>query len=97
MLPSDGHVHSEWSWDALAGSMEGTCARAIEVGLPAVAFTEHLDHTVWADEGGTAVTFGSDAHEPAELARNFREVAAMAEAHGFGPGPTPHEPWARAR
>jgi hypothetical protein len=22
-LPADSHVHSQWSWDALAGSMEG--------------------------------------------------------------------------
>ncbi|MGI5149341.1 PHP domain-containing protein [Plantactinospora sp. CA-294935] len=47
-LPSDSHVHSEWSWDARAvGSMERSCAHAIEIGLPAIAFTEHLDHTVW--------------------------------------------------
>jgi histidinol-phosphatase (PHP family) len=46
-LPTDGHVHSEWSWDAQHGSMERTCARAVQVGLPAIAFTEHLDHTVW--------------------------------------------------
>jgi histidinol-phosphatase (PHP family) len=50
-LPSDSHVHSEWSWDARAvGSMEQSCARAIEIGLPAIAFTEHLDHTVWRIE-----------------------------------------------
>ncbi|MEU4244398.1 PHP domain-containing protein [Actinoplanes sp. NPDC026619] len=48
MLPTDGHVHSEWSWDAPLGSMERTCARAVEIGLPAVAFTEHVDHTVWS-------------------------------------------------
>ena len=47
MLPLDGHVHSEWSWDAIAGDMEATCARAVELGLPAVAFTEHVDHTRW--------------------------------------------------
>jgi histidinol-phosphatase (PHP family) len=46
-LPCDSHVHSEWSWDAALGDMEGTCARAAEIGLPAIAFTEHLDHTVW--------------------------------------------------
>jgi len=46
-LPADGHVHSEWSWDAVAGSMEQTCARALELGLPSIAFTEHVDHTVW--------------------------------------------------
>ncbi|GIF18317.1 histidinol-phosphatase (PHP family) [Actinoplanes tereljensis] len=48
MLPADGHVHSEWSWDAPNGSMERTCARAVEIGLPAVAFTEHADWTVWS-------------------------------------------------
>jgi histidinol-phosphatase (PHP family) len=47
-LPADNHVHTEWSWDAALGSMERSCARAIEIGLPAVAFTEHLDHTSWA-------------------------------------------------
>jgi histidinol-phosphatase (PHP family) len=46
-LPPDSHVHSEWSWDAVDGSMERTCARAVAMGLPAVAFTEHLDHTRW--------------------------------------------------
>jgi histidinol-phosphatase (PHP family) len=51
-LPADSHVHSEWSWDAAAGSMERTCARAVEIGLPAVAFTEHADHTSWVVESG---------------------------------------------
>jgi len=48
VLPADSHVHSQWSWDALAGSMEGTCRRAVEIGLPAVAFTEHADFTPWS-------------------------------------------------
>jgi histidinol-phosphatase (PHP family) len=47
-LPTDGHVHSEWSWDTTHGSMEETCARAVELGLPAVAFTEHADFGGWA-------------------------------------------------
>ena len=46
-LPPDTHVHSEWSWDAFAGSMELTCQRAVQLGLPSIAFTEHVDHTVW--------------------------------------------------
>ena len=46
-LPADGHVHSEWSWDAPNGDMERTCARAVQLGLPAVAFTEHVDSTRW--------------------------------------------------
>jgi histidinol-phosphatase (PHP family) len=44
-LPPDLHVHTEWSWDAPHGSMELSCERAIEIGLPAIAFTEHAD---WA-------------------------------------------------
>jgi histidinol-phosphatase (PHP family) len=47
VLPADSHVHTEWSWDAPDGSMERTCARAVEIGLPAVAFTEHADYTTW--------------------------------------------------
>jgi histidinol-phosphatase (PHP family) len=45
--PPDNHVHTEWSWDAQHGSMERSCARAVELGLPSIAFTEHVDHTVW--------------------------------------------------
>lgn len=47
-LPQDGHVHTEWSWDAPNGSMEASCARAVELGLPSIAFTEHADFTPWA-------------------------------------------------
>src|ERR1700754_3429949 len=48
VLPPDSHVHSQWSWDALAGSMHDTCLRAVEIGLPAVAFTEHADLPPWS-------------------------------------------------
>jgi histidinol-phosphatase (PHP family) len=47
-------VHSEWSWDTggprsdAAGRMEAMCHRAVKMGLPALAFTEHLDITGWA-------------------------------------------------
>jgi histidinol-phosphatase (PHP family) len=54
-LPPDSHVHSQWSWDALAGSMEVTCRRAVEIGLPAVAFTEHADFTPWSLESGEKI------------------------------------------
>ena len=47
MLPRDAHVHTEWSWDAPHGSMEGACARAVQLGLPSVAFTDHADFTDW--------------------------------------------------
>ena len=45
-LPTDAHVHSQFSWDArLIGDMAATCARAVALGLPAVIFTEHVDFT----------------------------------------------------
>jgi len=47
MLPPDNHVHTEWSWDAAHGSMEASCARAVELGLGTIAFTEHMDWTRW--------------------------------------------------
>jgi histidinol-phosphatase (PHP family) len=48
MSPPDGHTHTQWSWDADSGSMEGSCARALALGLPAIAFTEHVDSVRWA-------------------------------------------------
>lgn len=57
-LPADAHVHSEWSWDygsdpSSAGAMGRICERAVEVGLPAVIFTEHLDleDSWWVHDG----------------------------------------------
>jgi histidinol-phosphatase (PHP family) len=46
VLPPDNHVHTEWSWDAPAeASMVRSCEQALAAGLPAVAFTDHLDFT----------------------------------------------------
>ena len=39
--------------------------------------------------------FGSDAHEPQELAHNFPEAAAMAEYFGFRPPKDPADFWTR--
>lgn len=50
----------------------------------------------WHEEGGQAVTFGSDAHDPTGLARGFPEAASMVEAAGFRPGQHPHDFWRRA-
>jgi histidinol-phosphatase (PHP family) len=52
VLPPDNHVHSEWSWDTHSASMRESCARAVELGLPAVAFTEHVDFRRWGPADG---------------------------------------------
>jgi histidinol-phosphatase (PHP family) len=49
----------------------------------------------WSEEGGRAITFGSDAHLPAELARHFPEAVLLAEQYGFREGPRPEDPWTR--
>ncbi len=51
----------------------------------------------WAQSGGQAVTFGSDAHTPDGLAAHFPEATAMLEHFGFRPGRTPEEFWTRTR
>lgn len=71
MLPSDNHVHSQFSWDTGAqASMEQTCRRAVEVGLPAVAFTEHVDFTEW----------GADDH-PAQHGHGHAQIAWRQRVH----------------
>lgn len=60
MPPPDTHVHSEWSWDAPAGSLELACARAEELRLPAIAFTDHADFTPWTLPPDTGIT--EDVH-----------------------------------
>jgi len=49
----------------------------------------------WSEEGGRAVSFGSDAHGPDSLAANFPEAMAMAEHFGFTPGSLPEDFWTR--
>ncbi|MBA8795342.1 histidinol-phosphatase (PHP family) [Friedmanniella endophytica] len=49
----------------------------------------------WAQEGGRAVSFGSDAHTPDRLAANFPDAVAMAEQNGFRRGRRPEDFWTR--
>lgn len=46
-LPPDNHVHTQFSWDATDGSMHASCEEAIRIGLPSIAFTEHVDMVAW--------------------------------------------------
>jgi histidinol-phosphatase (PHP family) len=46
VLPVDNHVHTEWSYDTPPdASMVRSCEQAVAIGLPAIAFTEHLEFT----------------------------------------------------
>ncbi|MPQ99968.1 histidinol phosphate phosphatase [Modestobacter sp. I12A-02628] len=87
MLPADNHVHSQWSWDTgPRASMLATCERAVAIGLPSVAFTEHLDYTVWApDDPATALGLTGrrpDYHQPIDVEGY---AASIAECRGRFP------------
>ncbi len=61
MLPADNHVHSRWSYDTPDDvTMAGHCDRALALGIPAVAFTEHLEFTA-GFEGDAILGTGLDA------------------------------------
>lgn len=81
-MPCDSHVHSEWSWDTggpesgAAGTMERTCARAIELGLPAVVFTDHLDAGGW-------LAGASDLARHGALVRDGRVVPPRFDLEGY--------------
>lgn len=82
-LPPDNHTHSEWSWDAVAGSMEGSCARAIELGLPSIAFTEHVDLDRWLIPPEMHEPMRNGAWGPA----NQRIAARLDADNRFNPPP----------
>jgi len=49
----------------------------------------------WRDEGGRAVSFGSDAHDPVTIGREFAAAAEMAQAAGFTPASDSSGLWVR--
>lgn len=51
--------------------------------------------TWWWAEGGQAVSFGSDAHDPVSVGREFASAAALAQAFGFGPHSDTYGLWLR--
>ena len=49
----------------------------------------------WREEGGGAVSFGSDAHSPEHLAAGFDLAQELATAAGFKPRDDPLAFWVR--
>lgn len=49
----------------------------------------------WHEEGGQAITFGSDAHDPTWVGRGVGAAARVAESTGFRPGRHPTDFWTR--
>jgi histidinol-phosphatase (PHP family) len=67
-MPPDNHVHTHWSWDtADSSTMRRACERALQLGLPAIAFTEHLDFTVWHEDDAATSQGLIDRHPAHQL------------------------------
>jgi histidinol-phosphatase (PHP family) len=47
----------------------------------------------WREEGGTAVSFGSDAHLPSRVGDRFKLAVDVVEAAGFRAGHDPYDFW----
>jgi histidinol-phosphatase (PHP family) len=80
--PPDNHVHTHFSWDTADGStMLRACERAVALGLPAIAFTEHLDFTVWRDDDRATADGLLDRHPAQQTPIDVEGYAAeLAEA-----------------
>jgi histidinol-phosphatase (PHP family) len=52
--------------------------------------------TCWREEGGQAVSFGSDAHDRFTIGHQFTAAVDFAQAAGFGPARSGRGLWERS-
>ena len=69
-----------------------TSERVLEINTNSPPWSETL-LSWWRSEGGRAVSFGSDAHQPARVGSRFAAATDVARAAGFGPGRDPLDFW----
>jgi hypothetical protein len=69
--------------------------RAMEVNTSGWLALDATLLTWWREEGGQAVSFGSDAHDPFTIGHQFAAAAGFAEAAGFGPDRDGRGLWVR--
>jgi histidinol-phosphatase (PHP family) len=78
--PPDNHVHTRFSWDTSETStMARACEQAVARGLPAIAFTEHLDFTVWLEEDRATADGLTDRHPAQQTPIDVEAYAAELE------------------
>ena len=73
-------MHTRWSWDtADSSTMRRACERAVALGLPSIAFTEHLDFTVWHEDDAATSQGLIDRHPAYQLPIDVEGYAAELE------------------
>jgi histidinol-phosphatase (PHP family) len=93
--PRGAHLYREEGFEeeyrtvlrALAGS-----GRVLEINTKSPLASVDLVRW-WRDEGGTAVSFGSDAHLPQRVGDRFKLAVDVVEAAGFRAGHDPYDFW----
>jgi histidinol-phosphatase (PHP family) len=93
--PKGAHLYREDDFEeeyravlrALAGS-----GRVLEINTKSPLASVSLVRW-WRDEGGTAVSFGSDAHLPSRVGDRFKLAVDVVEAAGFRAGDDPYDFW----
>ncbi|MGL5864347.1 MAG: PHP domain-containing protein [Dermatophilaceae bacterium] len=69
--------------------------RALEINTAGPWPAQHV-LSWWHEEGGAALSFGADAHEPSDVGKDFDRATALARTAGFGPGLDQLDFWRRA-
>jgi histidinol-phosphatase (PHP family) len=85
LLFEDGFRHAMRSIASSGRALEMNTGRPLRAWIP----------QWWAEEGGRAVSFGSDDHATTGLAAHFHEAAALLDHFGFRAGSRPEDFWTR--
>jgi histidinol-phosphatase (PHP family) len=93
--PKGAHLYTEAPFEAeyraVLRALAGT-GRVLEINTKSPLASVDLV-TWWREEGGTAVSFGSDAHQPQRVGDRFKLAVDIVEAAGFRAGRDPYDFW----
>jgi histidinol-phosphatase (PHP family) len=95
--PSGAHLYREEAFEeeyrTVLRALAGT-GRVLEINTKSPLASVDLIRW-WGAEGGTAVSFGSDAHLPQRVGGRFKLAVDIVEAAGFRAGHDPYDFWRR--
>ena len=93
--PRGAHLYSEAPFEeeyrVVLRALAGT-GRVLEINTKSPLASVDLVRW-WREEGGTAVSFGSDAHLPGRVGDRFKLAVDVVEAAGFRPGRDQYDFW----